>query len=341
MPAVPLNLPQPNQYERKPQVVTAIGVLSIIIALATMVGCLFVIGWSLAMYARSQMPAVVFAPAPASRNAGQAPVVQSGPVEDETEGLPRAQRQVVISALNRAKPLTAQRTKQVDALLAGKGRVMFPTVDERTTVFQVRQDITGSGVLPSASQGKTGPHFFTIGTGRIELYDAHAVFRPTGSSEVTSVSADDSKPSPGTQPPPLVARPVPNAAAIKRLALPAVNVALEAMVSGALAIYLLIAGILVLRGSLSGSRLHWIYVFVKIPVAIIAVVVTWILWNLYLATLTTTGQTGGFGSAAAVLAMIGIALGVLYPIVLIILLRSRTVRDYYRTAREEALARPY
>jgi hypothetical protein len=321
VPAVPLNFPPSRQFERKPAAVTAIGVLSIIIALAT-------------------MPAVVFTPPP--RPATPAPVVQQGPEEDEIDGLPKAQRQLVIAALNRAKQLTPRRTRQLDALLAGKGRAMFPTAEQQgANVQTIRQDVTDSGVLPSASPNKSGPHYFIIGTGRIEVYDTHAVFRPTGSGEVTSVSIDESKPSPQPQTPLVVATPAPNAAAVKQLASPAIAVALEAVLSGALAIYLLISGILVLRGSLSGSRLHWVYICIKIPLVIAAAIATWWLWSAYLATLTQGGPRGGFASGAAVLVLIGVVFAAVYPIILIFLFRSSMVRDYYRTARQEALAQPY
>ena len=339
VPAVPLNLPEPHRFDRRPSIITAIGVISIVMGLATLIGCLFVGGWALAMYATSKMPPAVFAPPPVAPVAVQ-PTAQ-GPQEDEINGMPRAHRLVVISALNRAKPLNPDdRVRQVDALLAHSGKVMFPAMESVASMQTVRQDITDSGVLPSSKPGR-GPHYFIIGTGRIEVYDDHAVFRPTGSGEATSVSADKPSPEPVAPLSPAAA-PVKNAmtaAALKKLTLPSLLVMLEALVSAALAVFLIVAGFLVLRNSLSGARLHWIYIMIKLPLVIAAGVLSWWLWERYNSAMTVTGGSTGFASGAAVAGLVGTVLAALWPITLVILLKSQAVKEYYTTARDEALAR--
>jgi hypothetical protein len=340
VPAVPLNLPSPQRFERRPGVITAIGVISAIMALGTLLGCLFVGGWALAMYATSKMPPALFTPPTAMPVAVQ-PTVQQGPQEDEINGLPQAQRTVVINALNHAKPLSPyNRIRQVDALLAHSGHVMFPTVGDSSTAQSIRQDVTDSGVLPSSKPGR-GPHYFIIGTGRIEIYDDHAVFRPTGSGEATSVSADEPEPVTPVAPPPPTVRSTRNAAAVKKLAMPALLVMVESLISGAGAIFLLVAAIMVLRNSLSGAGLHWIYIAIKLPLAIAAGALSWWLWNQYVAAMSVTGGSSGFASGAAVLSLVGTVLAALWPILLILMLKSQAVKEYYQTERDEALARPY
>jgi len=345
LPAVPLDFPPRGQrtFERRPGVITGIGVASIVVALGTMLGCLFIGGWALAMFAMSQRPPMVFTTPPAPVMG--APVIQQGPEEDAINGLPKAQRQLVIRALGQAKLLTPyNRVRQVDALLANSGRTIFPTATPGASVAIIRQNITDSGVLPSASATKIGPHYYIVGTGRIEVYDDHAVFRPTGAGEPTSVSADAQELEQSRRQAAMVRpmlTPAPNAAAMKKLATPSLTVMLETLVSGAVAVFLLVAGIMVLRNSLAGAKLHWVYIWIKIPLAIFAAVAAWWLWTTYIAAMSNSRGPTGFASSAAIMGLIGNAFAVLYPIVLAILLKSRPVTQYYTTAREEALARPY
>jgi len=133
--------------------------------------------------------------------------------------------------------------------------------------------------------------------------------------------------------------PAASAAQYKRLAMPSMLVGLEALLSAAVAAYLIVAGILTLRNSLSGARLHWIYLILKLPLALIAGGLTWWLWSEFL-TVQSTNPSSGFASFAAITALIGIVFAALYPLALIFILQSRTVRDYYKSASEDALARP-
>src|SRR5205814_7195799 len=51
------------------------------------------------------------------------------------------------------------------------------------------------------------------------------------------------------------------------------------LASIALAIYLFVIGILVLRDSRLGAKLHWWYVGLKIPAGIVAAVAGWVVWS--------------------------------------------------------------
>ena len=346
VPVVPLDPNWGRGFERKPGLVSAIGTISIVLALGTLVGCLFMLGWSVTMYALSQRPPMTFvAPALIPPTVAMEPE-HLGPIEDETSGLPRAQRQAIILTLTRLKPSTSmspKRREHLDALLAQTGRSMFPLKGDAVNTAMIRQSVTDSGVLPSSKAGQ-GPHFFIIGTGRVEVYDTHALFRPTGSGMVTSVSADAHKKLKMATTRAAAGgawgmKPAPNAAQYKRMALPSMLVGLEAVLSAALAVYLLVAGVLTLRSSLSGARLHWIYVFIKLPLVLLAAAITWWLWSEFLAVQSSTPRTG-IGSAAAIIALIGIVCAALYPLALIFILQSSVVREYYKNAYEDALARP-
>jgi hypothetical protein len=102
-------------------------------------------------------------------------------------------------------------------------------------------------------------------------------------------------------------------------------VIIEAMLSFLLAIYLLVIGILVLRQNSKGRLLHNIYAGLKLPLAIVATIATYQFWATFRAS-TTTGSAAAIGMAALV------ALGMVYPLGLLIVMQTRTVRDYYKSA---------
>jgi len=103
-----------------------------------------------------------------------------------------------------------------------------------------------------------------------------------------------------------------------------------------LAIYLLVIGILVLRQSPRGRRLHLFYAVLKIPVTILGAAATW-----WLTTQFMEAMMANMGPAAPPAGMmstgIGIqqvflgVIGLIYPIALPIALQSRAVKDYYNS----------
>jgi hypothetical protein len=118
------------------------------------------------------------------------------------------------------------------------------------------------------------------------------------------------------------------------------GVLVQCLLSLLLAIYLLVTGILTLRGSRAGGRLHLIYALIKIPLVVLGAYLWWQLESQFLGVLSTVAaNTTGVrpppvtSASASVLSahVTWIAiLAAVYPIVLLVLLSSRTVRDYFR-----------
>ncbi|HZL37018.1 MAG TPA: hypothetical protein VFC78_16985, partial [Tepidisphaeraceae bacterium] len=112
-------------------------------------------------------------------------------------------------------------------------------------------------------------------------------------------------------------------------------VALDAIVSAGLAILLFVSALLLLAQSPRGRRLHRIFAVIKIPAAPFGGAM--IAWMNYELVTTNAVRRGGNVSAAASIAIYwGIAIavaGCLYPIALLIVLHTRTVRDYYNAVR--------
>ena len=100
-----------------------------------------------------------------------------------------------------------------------------------------------------------------------------------------------------------------------------------------LAVYLLVAGIVTLRQSPRGATLHWVYVGLKvISTVCVAAGSTWLFHSAIQSIgrmTTTTAMPTMADMLPSTLFFAG--LGLLYPIVLVILLRTRSAREYYRT----------
>jgi hypothetical protein len=126
-------------------------------------------------------------------------------------------------------------------------------------------------------------------------------------------------------------------AGISRLAV--ILSAVAAVLGLGLAIYLLIAGIQVLRDSPGGAKLHWWYAVLKIPLVIFAFSV-----GLWLSLSMISGMMAAMPAGPAAMmsfqrtftvmwAVLTACLSLAYPIALIFVLRGKMVRAYYNTVR--------
>lgn len=107
---------------------------------------------------------------------------------------------------------------------------------------------------------------------------------------------------------------------------------LDSFLSACLAILLLIAGIQTLRGSRTGSLLHRIFAWIKLPLAFFGVIAA-------VALAQEIGQNMGASAtlfdqpfslvAPTIILLVGL-LGALYPILLLIIFRQSKVRTFYR-----------
>lgn len=102
-----------------------------------------------------------------------------------------------------------------------------------------------------------------------------------------------------------------------------------AVLSLALAVYLLVIGILMLRQHPRAGRLHKVYAGLKIPVAIAGGIAWAAFWN----SIVSGGAGSGarFGAAMTSVAVIAIVVGCAYPVAVLIALRARAVREYFAT----------
>jgi len=100
----------------------------------------------------------------------------------------------------------------------------------------------------------------------------------------------------------------------------------------------------VLRDSRYGRRMHRAYVWVKIPLAVLAGIATWWLWSELVSNPTKSAPgapPAGFTAGVSTAVLIGVVLSLLYPIVLAGVIRMRAVREFYQNAHMSTRASAY
>lgn len=206
MPPTPPPIPQepipvrplsyvPPAYGR-PGILTAVGVISIVLgSMGILLGGLTTL-WSAAIMATTgmasggAMPAKAVVVASSTSSGGGLPA--QVPVESDAseDGMSAADRKVVVDALDGLRAISSQRQKQIDALLEEAGKKILPISGEALTQKVVAANVTDSGQFPSGGSGP-GAEYFVFGRGRIEVNDQHAAFYPSGAGEVIRASATE------------------------------------------------------------------------------------------------------------------------------------------------------
>jgi hypothetical protein len=428
----------------RPGVITVIGIVSIVLAslglLTGLVGGLYAVGFTIASAVSSSVATMP----PTSAPSATVTAIGGSDAQDSADeldagprGLAPPARLVIAAGLARKHPFDDEKKNRLHELLAKGGQEIFPAATNGSpSVAAIVNDVTESAELPSADGSAEGPIYFIVGTGKIELYDDHAVFFPTSHGqpvriakgvsideddvEAAAVSGGSTK---GTltptqvqavvnqaqslsgnrmnlvqlerltkelqnpnqpyidarrgSPPPVRQVQTVNmqfdssaqvfmshgfvvispsgqttssstmnpAAAFSRFRIrPSASVLtiITSALGLALAIYLLVVGILTMRQRPSTRRLHLIYAALKIPLAVLAAVGWFLFIDDLTRSMTAVASMGPGASspplvgassagAMAIAIMLGLA-ACAYPVALLILMNMRNVREYYRVA---------
>lgn len=312
----------PPRPAGRPGIITAIGVLSIVIALFSGMTSLVLGFQAFGFYMLTKMSAMV----PPTPPPATAPV---GIVQDPADGMDPSERRMVVAVLARLHPeMSVSRREHLDALLARTGRTMFQMRGAALTSPAIRASVSRDGRIPSA-RGDADGEYFVLPSGRVEIYDEHAMFDPGFGRQRVSASAAGSIGVATTQPAAAMSAPPP---------LPKINVSgaiasaaiAESAASIGLSIFLFISGIMVLNNSPRGAKLHRVYAVVKILLAIVAGVVMWMLWSqVFNSMMSAAGPQFRMGALTGAWAVVGSLVSCVYPVALLIVLRTRAVRSYY------------
>ncbi len=349
-PPVPLRA-MPLEYVRsgqapRPGLVTAIGVMSIVVASLSMLANLSMGMMGFGFLVASRMPVAVTTTSTVTVTGTTAPAAgaASGVAFNEIRGLQQPARGVIVTALADVRPLSAERRRMLDALLAECGQDVFPFPPEQITAQRVRANVSEHGRLPAGTT-RGGADYFATGNGRVDVADSIAAFVPDDGEPVI-VTADESGavsvasgPVSGATTTFAAGPPFNPFAGVTST--PPLLLGIFSVLSFGLAIYLLVIGIMVLRNSPRGARLHWVYVALKMPLAVgVGLAYAWTMSQLLSGMQATVGAAAGAPMPAPMMtwlwvfyAVIVIVLGWAYPIGLIFTLRSRTVREFFIAAK--------
>ena len=426
MPVQPISYISAHSVGGRPGGITTIGVLSVVLACLSLFTGLASGMWSFAILTISL----------AQSRAQAVPMVQAspnGPISNATtpvaetigpRGMPLSQRQLMIAGLSRTQPLSPGRKAQVDELLIEYGTDVIALSGNDLTSDAVAANVSSSGQLPTADGSSNGTQFFTLGQGRLEVGDDHAVFFPAdGSAALRTtapfVSADSSPAIPGTHsltagqqlavlrrikflgaspnpaqsaaitqtlqnpgqqfvvPDPMmpdVSLQISSAASMSDGSLnlsaahgnsfsnmvfapsgqitqsstsnfaggrnamgmmPHVNRSLAiasltgVLVNLGLAIFLLISGIFMLRQSPIAPKMHWIYVWMKIPMVLLTAAVGMSVSMQFFGSLPGGRSASQLPWVVMFTTAMPAVIAIAYPIALIFLLRSKPVREYF------------
>ena len=111
------------------------------------------------------------------------------------------------------------------------------------------------------------------------------------------------------------------------------GVAGEAVIGIGLAVLLMIAGIQVMRQAAWGRRLHLIWAWVKIPTAIagwsLTILMYYRIQQPMMAGMVPPGSSTGLSMGYILFGVVSVVVACIYPVALLILFRTRSMRAYY------------
>ena len=104
-------------------------------------------------------------------------------------GLGEKDRKVVISTLALMQPMSAERRTQLESLLADHGMRVFPTGGNALTPSRVQTSVSSSETHGGESDEDPGYCTFVTAWGTLKVYDAKALFTPADGSAAVSATA--------------------------------------------------------------------------------------------------------------------------------------------------------
>jgi hypothetical protein len=112
----------------------------------------------------------------------------------------------------------------------------------------------------------------------------------------------------------------------------------ESGLSACAAVLLIVAGSLMLRNWPRADRLHRIYVAVKIPLIATAAIATWWIYSgmmsgMFIVNGTPGAQANFAHTMAMIQAVVMAGISLVYPVALLIVLSTRTSREYFKRLR--------
>jgi hypothetical protein len=325
----------PMDIARRPAILTAIGIISIVVSsLSLITGCITgFYGSILQAMPIPVMPTTMPATSPTvSVYSGTGAYSLPAQAIEQPELMKPGSRVMVIAAMNRLSPMSDQRQQMLDQLLKEAGDGIFPFSEQNFTSARLAGSISASGRLPGIDDEHPGNTYFVLANGRIEVADDHAVFMPSRAGDMSTVRVyrkDDSAQATAAanMPPPVTFKVFSAPAWVVR------GFFLALLLNVLLAILLLVAGILTLRDSRKARPMHIAFALLKFVAIAVAVYANWQFAEAFMRAFAQNNVRANTGPASAVLWAMPAVFGSIYPLALLIALNLRSVRAYYQPSR--------
>jgi hypothetical protein len=305
---------------RRPGIIIAMGVLSIVFSVTFGLTALFTLMMTLGA-------AVGTTTATYTTNPTLTPVYP--------DGIGSGPRAIIVKDNPLLATFSQARRDALEGFLAQQGQQIDARLRTLTDPQVLYAMIQSSGKLDDAHD------CIDFNSGRLTLEDTKAVFEPIGTADVIVVDFADTDPKPGQAGfDPEGGRgnsSMSNTATTRtsgRMAIGSTTVALQSLtgiVGGALAILLLVAGISTVRARPAGRKLHLWWAWLKILAIVFGTIATYLFWReLITQANLASGQSNAAPAAGVgiVMSAIGFVGAILYPIAVLIVMNLRSVKNY-------------
>lgn len=176
---------------RRPGIISAIGIISIVVAAMGLLGGLITVFYSISLMTLAAMSSASAAFSPTTMPSTSVVATQPSTVPSVRvyeNGFDDDQRAMALEAMENVHPLSDVRHKQLDRLLAKCGKQMFP-VGKLNLETAVKNGINDSG--QSYSNHGNGPDYYVLAKGRVEVNDDRALYDPMDGGEKVRVADDE------------------------------------------------------------------------------------------------------------------------------------------------------
>jgi len=163
---------------RRPTILTAVGVTSIIIGSISLIASFFTFSFAGILIGMTAIATTM--------NSAIHPVAATQPFVEyvSASGLGADQRKIVIEGLNDAHAISAIRREQLDELLADAGQNIIQLSTDNLTAKRITDYVTDASEISGATGGAMND-VLTLGSGRLQISDIGATFFPADNSAPT------------------------------------------------------------------------------------------------------------------------------------------------------------
>ncbi len=312
---------------RRPGAIIAMGVLSIVFAVISGVMAAFSLLMAVGLSASSTRagPVVI--------TSSSTTVTPRSTALPSPDGVGAAQRGFVLDRVRELTTLSPARKDVLEAFLSEKGTDIDPRLSRLAGAEAATRMITAAGA------NDAGETIIDFNSGRLTVAEDHAVFEPTGTTDLIQLDLSTMNPRPGAPGFSLdgvssIGRPytVGTPAPLPKFGAASIGLSMaNGIVSSILSLLLLIAAIFLLRSKPAGRRLHLWWAWLKMLGAILGGAAV---FYFYYDIMTSVAATPGVPNSAApagVAAMMGLmtfGIGILYPIAVLIVMSLKSVKNY-------------